>query len=293
MFCIEFADAIRAHGMETPCEMKAGKFYRMPGVGKKLNNRAGWCVLFEDGKGGCFGDWSTGLSEAWRAKRIIKLSKNQRAEFAQRGREIRCNAYEDREAKYEEAAVKATSIYACSAQPPSDFPYLVEKRIKPHNSRLCGHRLVLPIMDFSQNITSLQYIAGNGVKRMLPGGRKKGCFIPLNEQFAGVSWVIICEGWATGVTLAEEYSEALVIAAVDSGNLTSVAIGVSLKWPELKIVIAGDDDRSKLKNIGKEKAEETARLVGAEMMLPQFPEDAPLYLSDFNDLAVYLTGRHS
>jgi len=30
---------------------------------------AGWCKLFDDGLSGCFGDWSSGLSETWQTTR--------------------------------------------------------------------------------------------------------------------------------------------------------------------------------------------------------------------------------
>jgi putative DNA primase/helicase len=283
-----FAEAIRAQGMEPPYDIEVNKFYRMPGIDKNLNNRAGWCILFEGGKSGCFGDWSTGLSENWQADRMKHISQKERAKFAQRVREARREAADDQKEKHAEAALNALSIYTCSVEAPLDFPYLVKKRIKANNARMSGSELVLPIKDFFHNITSLQFIAGNGEKRMLKGGRKKGCYISLNDQYTNPSTIIICEGWATGATLAENHPEALVLAAIDAGNLKSVATGASLTWPKAELIIAGDDDRSKQVNVGAEKAREAARLTGAKLALPQWPEGAPLHLSDFNDLAVYL-----
>ena len=52
----DFRDAIRAAGLEPPDVIEPGMMYRFPGVGKRNGNTAGWCKLFEDGLGGCFGD---------------------------------------------------------------------------------------------------------------------------------------------------------------------------------------------------------------------------------------------
>jgi len=48
-----FREAMEALGLEPP-------------VGNRQSNRAGWCKLFDDGLGGCFGDGSSGLSESHR-----------------------------------------------------------------------------------------------------------------------------------------------------------------------------------------------------------------------------------
>ena len=52
------------------------------------------------------------------------------------------------------------------------------------------------------------------------------------------SRLIICEGWATGCTLAEDKSDALVLAAIDAGNLKPVAIAARCRWPLEELVIA-------------------------------------------------------
>ncbi len=56
----QFRDAIHVAGMEPPDVIQPGRLYRFPGAGKRNSNTAGWCKLFDDGLGGCFGDWSSG-----------------------------------------------------------------------------------------------------------------------------------------------------------------------------------------------------------------------------------------
>lgn len=58
-----FKTAIQAHGLQPPDAIQPGKFHRFPGIDKKSGDDAGWCKLFDDGRGGVFGDFSAGLDE--------------------------------------------------------------------------------------------------------------------------------------------------------------------------------------------------------------------------------------
>jgi len=145
-------------------------------------------------------------------------------------------------------------------------------------------------MDFSGELTSLQFISPNGDKRLLPGGRKQGCYIPVAGDPSNFSRIIVCEGWATGCSLAENEPSALVLAAIDAGNLKPVAIAVRYAYPTAELIIAGDDDRLTDGNPGATAAEGAAIAAGATWVLPQWPDDAPDHLSDFNDLAVWRKG---
>lgn len=148
--------------------------------------------------------------------------------------------------------------------------------------------LVLPLQDFSGNLTSLQFIDMDGNKRLLKGGRKKGSFVHVAGSADEPELVIICEGWATGCTLASENNGALVLAAIDAGNLDVVAIDARDKWPFTELLVAGDDDRLVPGNPGATKARIAASLSSARLTLPNWPEDAPDTLTDFNDLACWL-----
>jgi putative DNA primase/helicase len=83
---------------------------------------------------------------------------------------------------------------------------------------------------------------------------------------------------------------ALVLSAIDAGNLEKVAVNARRSWPSADLVIAGDDDRSTPGNPGRAKALAAARAAGARVEFPKWPEDAPASLTDFNDLAVWLGG---
>lgn len=285
-----FRDAIRAAGLEPPDAIEPGRLHRFPGKGKGPSNRAGWCLLFDDGLGGRFGDWSSGLSETWQAKRDKPYSQAERAAFAGRVEEAKRQDEVERHTRQTDAAKRAAAIWSGATPAPDNHLYLLRKRIQPHGARTHKGALTLPVMDFTGSLTSLQFIAADGGKLLLSGGRKRGCFIHVQGNLRKPQFVIICEGWATGCTLAEDKPTALVLAAIDAGNLEPVALAARLRWPNTELVIAGDDDRLTGGNPGATKAHAAATAAGALLALPQWPEDAPDHLTDFNDLAVWLAG---
>ena len=283
-----FRDAIQATGLEPPKIIEPGEFHRFPGIGKIPSNRAGWCRLFDDRQGGVFGDFSTGLSERWQARPARRFLPSDRAAFARRVLDARERAEAKRKTRQAGAASRAAAIWNSALPAPSDHPYLISKGIKIHGARLHKDMLMLPVTDFAGRLTSLQFIAPDGSKRLLSGGRKAGCFIPVTGHSAGTSKVILCEGWATGCTLAEDDPQNLVLAAIDAGNLESVALGARRRWPSAELVIATDDDRQTQGNPGLTKATAAAIAAGALLARPQWPEEAPESLTDFNDLARWL-----
>ena len=286
----QFCEAIRATGLEPPNIIEPGKLHRFPGNGKRPSNRAGWCLLFDDGRGGIFGDWSSGLSETWQAKRGKPYSRAERAIFARRVIEARKRAEAERNARQADASNRAAAIWSAAAPAPGNHPYLIQKHVQPHGARIYKGALTLPVVDFAGRLTSLEFIAAKGSKRLLSGGRKQGCFIPVAGDMENPAHIIVCEGWATGCTLAEDEPAALVLAAIDAGNLEPVAVSTRHRWPTVEMVIAGDDDRLTDGNPGATKAKAAAIASGALLALPQWPKDAPKHLTDFNDLAVWLAG---
>jgi putative DNA primase/helicase len=246
--------------------------------------------LFDDGLGGCFGDWSSGLAETWQAERDRPYSHTERAAFARRVQAAKQQAEAALRERQADAAKRASLIWNSGPPAPVDHPYSVRKRIQPLGARIHKGALTLRVTDFTGRLTSLQFIAADGGKVLLSGGRKRGCFIPVAGDMTNPSRVIVCEGWATGCTLAEDEPTALVLAAIDVGNMLQVALAARHRWSSAELVIAGDDDRLTAGNPGATKAKAAAIASGALLALPQWPEDAPEHLSDFNDLAVWLAG---
>lgn len=181
------------------------------------------------------------------------------------------------------AAERALRIWNAARPAEPEHGYLHRKRVEPHGARQWNGLLCLPVVDFERALWSLQFIEADGSKRVLKGGRKARNHIPVQEP-AEPARLLLCEGWATGATLAEAEPEALVLAAIDAGNLEAVAVGAHDRWPELTMVVCGDRDPA-----GAEAANRAARAAGAMMALPEFPPGTTG--SDFNDLAAALATR--
>ncbi len=301
-----FQEEIRRHGMEPPASIEPGHFHRFPGRGKGSGNNAGWCKLFEDGRGGCFGDWSSDLSVLWlnNASQHFDVDAAQDRRVIQAARELREARTKERHA---EAARRASWMWSAAEPIDPDFPYIARKGITPYAARMYDNRIVLPIRDLTGALTSLQFIDADGHKTLLSGGRKASCVVPVKVELTlpyelggppidpemDPERVLICEGWATACTLAELYPGAAILAAIDCGNLVAAATAGFLRWPAAQFTICGDDDRQTEGNPGRTKAIAAAQAIGAEVQFPDWPNSAPAHLTDFNDLEMWLAGLDS
>ena len=273
-----FRDAIAAAGLEPPAHIEPGRWIRFPGLGKGASNRAGWCYLFPNEQAGAFGCWASGLSETWHAERR-HFTREEQAALRRQMAEAKRQAERERAEAWNHAAGRARDIWR-KAQPANpEHDYLKAKAVAPYCARQSGPRLVLPIVGWDGQLSSLQFIGPDGEKRMLTGGRKQGCFIPIHGQ-RGAARIVICEGFATAATLADAEPASLVLAALDAGNLQPVAVRARKHHPSAAIVIAADADA-----VGTSKARAAAVACAGLMAVPEFPSGVEG--SDFNDLAAW------
>lgn len=135
---------------------------------------------------------------------------------------------------------------------------------------------------------NLQRIHPDGNKRFLRGGQITGCYAPLGAPVTGQP-LYICEGWATGATLHES-TGASVACAMNAGNLLTAGRELQRRYPDTELIIAGDDDRQTRGNPGRAAATSAAQTLSIGLVFPAWPENAPLSLSDFNDLRQWREG---
>ncbi|HIE4548330.1 TPA: DUF927 domain-containing protein [Proteus mirabilis] len=134
--------------------------------------------------------------------------------------------------------------------------------------------LIIPLLDAGGVITGAQTIKPNGDKRLLSDSAKSGSYYPINEP-VNVSTVIIAEGLGTALTCHLIQPEAHTVAAIDAGNLIHVAKVMRVKYPESKIIIAGDNDiKPGQDNTGKLAAEKAAKAVNGVAVLPPTDDKA-------------------
>jgi len=170
---------------------------------------------------------------------------------------------------------------------PDDHAYLKRKGIKAHGAKLyrgdlvirdmaCDGALAFPLRDLEGTLHSLQFVAPTGDKRFLAGGRKNRCYFAIGKP---ETVVCVAEGFATGASIHEATGHAVAIA-FDAGNLEPVAQAMRAKFPDLRLILCGDDDET-----GRAKATAAARAVGGLVAIPVFGDERPEGTKDFNDLA--------
>ncbi|MQT89472.1 toprim domain-containing protein [Pseudomonas helleri] len=287
---ILFRDALQSvYGPLDWLPVPDGAIHRFRVPDDKPGSLNGWYVLYLDGiASGAFGSWKAGGTNTWSSR---EPHNNHEAEQVRQRIEQARRQREDEQRKRQlKAANVAQRWWRDARRADPDHPYLIAKCVRPHGLRQRGDELLIPLYS-SGVLVNLQRITTNGNKRFLFGGRIKGAYSPLGRITPGRP-LCICEGWATGATLHE--SGYTVACAMNAGNLKPVALALRADYPDTEIIVAGDDDRQTEAegkgNPGRTAAHDAAAACGGLVTFPEWPADAPLTLSDFNDLAAW--SRH-
>ena len=156
--------------------------------------------------------------------------------------------------------------------------YLTEKGLTFDLTLLDDGRIFVPLININSEYTGGQFIEPNGNKRLMRGSNKKGAFIwvspklgrpdEVSKELLTATEIIICEGLATGISIAEFRQQSIVISAIDAGNLIHVAKDLRELNPTAKIIIAGDNDIGQSPNTGLAKAIEAAQAVNGYYSVP-------------------------
>lgn len=270
-------DAMREAGIPPaePAEIVIdGELHRYQVEGDRRGRANGWVIGFDDDRPAAkFGSWKTGIVRSWRADRYTPMSAADRGEMERQ----RAERAAVRDRLHRAAAEVAVRLWRESKPADPLHRYLEVKCVKPQSARQRGDNLVLPLYDFDRRLHSLQFIDESGGKKLLRDGQKRGHFIPVSGTMPA-DRVLICEGFATGATLAEIEPGALVLAAVDAGNLEAVAVGGRYRMPVAEIVVCADADP-----VGESKARTAAHRARAYVSIPEFPPGVTG--TDYNDLA--------
>ncbi|EAC0556677.1 topoisomerase [Salmonella enterica subsp. enterica] len=173
-------------------------------------------------------------------------------------------------------------------------PYLVAKRLQPNGLYQSGNDLLVPLYNVCGEVVNVQIISPDGRKLFLRDGQVQGAFHVLGDfdlmaPYVPPHDVYVCEGWATGAALLQFWNVRAVVCAMNAGNLKHVALTLRERYgSRLSLVIAGDDDRASKDNPGDRAANEAACLAGCMVATPEWPPGAPVELSDFNDLMIWI-----
>lgn len=201
----------------------------------------------------------------------------------------------ERQERQHKTATEAARLWA-EASEAGDSAYLVRKGlIDPHGARFApAGVLLVPMRNAAGELRSVQRILPDRMrdkatgkpttdKLYLPGTAKEGLFYLIGDA-EGAAVLLVCEGFATGCSLHDATGRPVAVA-FDSSNLPPVVRALRGRYPDARIVVAGDDDRATEAagkgNAGRKKATEAAKLAQG---VPVFPAGLPDGASDFNDM---------
>jgi uncharacterized protein (DUF927 family)/phage/plasmid primase-like uncharacterized protein len=257
----QFRAAILAAGLTPPETIEAdGALHRFSSNGERGDD-SGFYVLHSDGlPAGMFGDWRSNIRQNWHARTERRLTPEEIRAHRERIEAMRRAREAERERDYMQAAQVAIERWENGEPAPDEHQYLQRKGVKAHGARLYRGALMIP-MGVGEELCSLQFINERGEKLFLTGGRTRGCYYAIGSR---TPTLIICEGFATGASLHESTGLAVVVA-FSAANLKPVAQGLRAKHPGVRIIIAGDNDKS---GTGQRAALEAARAAGGAVAIP-------------------------
>ncbi|MHC1792191.1 DUF927 domain-containing protein [Solidesulfovibrio sp.] len=277
--------AMEAKGLAPGEVILDGQIHRCE-TADKPGSLNGWYLAHADAPASAaFGDWRTGESWTFCAKSDRELTAEDRDRLKARIEADKKRRQEEAAKRHAEARETARRNLVASTPAPADHAYLVRKGVAPVGSiRLAGDgRLVLPVLDATGAVMSLQFIAQDGGKLFLPGGKLKGGYFPIPAANGGKDGPLcVCEGYATGATIYVA-TGATVLVAFNCGNLLAVAEMARAQYSDRQITICADDDHATAGNPGLSKATEAALAVKALLAVPRFTD--PASGTDFNDMA--------
>lgn len=192
--------------------------------------------------------------------------------------------FEAEQAERRKMAAEQMRLRWAAAEPNyAAHPYLVAKGISPNGTRLDREHVLVPLFDVDGALTSLQSIDPGGHKLFEAELPVAGSMFVIGSPITKTrAPVLVCEGFATGASL-HEATDRTVVVTFNAGNLPKVAERLIGAHPNIRWQVAGDDDRHKPTNVGREAALAAARILRCDALFPVFPEHHTG--TDFNDMA--------
>lgn len=285
-----------------------GKIHR---YGPKNKDGSAWYKLheFRTRKGdlvivGAYGDWRRGRDSFRRIEVDWKeISREERAETERRIREAQERERQKREELADKAATRARlrwkGAYTLEQARERGMvsPYVERKGVEPESARvMLDGTLIVPMMLYDEadgsRLVGIQYIFADGKKRFSRNVARIGACCRLGTPPTDGDVILMCEGWATGLSLRMATMHTLpVFVAFDAGGLAPAAEIMRARYPSSPIVFCADDDwKTEIAgvpfNVGVEKATAAALAVrNAWVIRPMFREaDRQEKWTDWNDL---------
>jgi len=278
----QFRDAIAAAGLTPPAEIIGdGKIHRFSSNGSKRDDAGRYIFHDDERPAGWFQCLRSGVEATWSAKATREFSPEEKRAWRERMDAARAQREADAAADREACAATAADMW--DRAQPGPHPYAERKLITTDGARVLDGELLVPMRHGPGALVGLQRIRPDGTKLFLKGTPAGGAYTVLGKPSKSGP-IVICEGWATGMSvhLATGYC---VVVAFNAGNLEPVARKIRAALPDAALIIAADDDAFTEGNPGRSAADDAARAVSATVALPLWLDDRGRG-TDFNDLHV-------
>ena len=293
----EFAEVLRSLGavVEGEHPILNGERQRIRAENDKRGEQTIFYIGYLDGV-------PNGYAENNRTKEVRRwkaqgqhLSEEQRSEVLAEAEKKRGQRRQQERERFETTAERLSAELRTLSSGVEKTGYHEAKGLEPlAGAPVRNGDLLVPGYDVDGKLWTVQYIKEDGTKRFAKDSRKHGCFHVVGasspaealQKLANSPVIAIAEGYATAATVAK-YGNAPAVAAFDSGNLLAVATALHERWPDKRVMIAGDDDHKLENNPGRVKALEAALAVQGMVVFPNSTaEQREKGMTDFNDLAL-------
>lgn len=276
----EFLDAIAASGLTPPDEIIGdGKIQRFSSNGNP-RDKAGWYVFHDDERpAGRFGCNRAQIDATWSSKNKREFTPEEKIAWRKKMDDAKSQREADVARERAECAERAAKMWEQAHE--TSHPYGVRKQVGTEGTRVLNGELLIPLRHGPGPIVGLQRIMADGEKKFLKGTPISGAYTVLGKP-TKTGPVVICEGWATGMSIRMATGYCIVVA-FNAGNLTNVAKKIRAALPEAEIIIAADDDAFTDGNPGVKAASEAAREIRASFAMPVWAGERDKD-TDFNDL---------
>jgi putative DNA primase/helicase len=259
-----------------------------------------WLQLFRPHAGGeyvvgKFGTYKHGGSEQKVEVDWKPLSDAEKARLKAEREAAEQRARIAREEAAQLAALGAADLWARASRAGSS-PYLARKGVQGEACRyLPDGTVVIPLLRYDlerdQALRAVQSIKPDGFKLFTKGFSKTGCSLRLGEIDASTRVAMVCEGYATGLSIRMATGRRWpVFVALDAYNLVRVVEILRPLYPHVHLLICADDDWKSADqdgpNPGRTKAKLAAKTTErCDIVWPVFDlVDRKEKDTDFNDL---------
>lgn len=284
----QFAGRLREAGLVVDHIEADGVLLRC-GTTDKPNGMDGAFKAFLDAPASIWWrNWRTGDEGTWCGVSNADMTAAEREALKARIAEAKEAAAKEQAERHAKAAELAGKLWEAAHAATDAHPYLARKEVPAFGLRQARDgRLMVPVLGAAGTPQSLQFIAGDGSKRFLSGGRTAGGYFPLPARDGSKDGpLLIAEGYATAASLHLSAGYA-VLVAFNAGNLHAVARMARKQYPDREIILCADNDVETRKpdgtpwNPGEEAAAKAAASIGGKLAICPAHEGRA---TDFNDL---------